>query len=42
MGSKFFGSNSKQPTNKKGKHKAGKSNRNVKRTSSVKKSGRGR
>ena len=42
MGSKFFGNKSEQPTNKKGKHKAGKSNRNVKRTSSVKKSARGR
>ncbi len=42
MGSKFFGNKSEQQTNKKGKSKAGRSNSNVKRSSSVKKSGRGR
>ena len=42
MGSKFFGNKSEEQTDKKGKHKAGKSKRNVKRSSSVKKSGRGR
>ena len=42
MSSKFFGNKSEQQTNKKGKRKAGKSNSNVKRSSSVKKSGRGR
>jgi len=42
MGSKFFGNKSEQQTNKKGKQKAGKSNSNVKRSSSVKKSGRGK
>ena len=42
MGSKFFGNKSEQQTNKKGKHKTGKSNRNVKRLPSVKKSARGR
>lgn len=42
MGSKFFGNKSEQQTNKKGKHKAGKSNRNVNRSSRVKKSVRGR
>ena len=42
MGSKFFGNKLEQQTNKKGKRKAGKNNDNVKRSSSVKKSGRGR
>lgn len=42
MSSKFFGNKTVQSTNKKGKGKAGTGNRNVKRSSSVKKSGRGR
>ena len=42
MSSKFFGNKLEQPTNKKGKRKAGKSNDNVKRSSSLKKSGRGK
>jgi hypothetical protein len=42
MGSKFFGNKSEQQADKKGKGKAAKSSRNVKRSSSVKKSGRGR
>lgn len=42
MGSKFFGNKSEQQTNKKGKTKAGKSNSNVNKSSSVKKSGRGK
>ena len=40
MGSKFFGNKSEQPAKKKGKRKS--NNTNVKRQSSVKKSGRGR
>jgi len=42
MGSKFFGNKSEQKTNKKAKGKAGKSNSNVNKSSSVKKSGRGK
>ena len=42
MGSKFFGNKSEQQTNKKGKGKAGKSNSNVNKSASVKKSGRGK
>ena len=42
MGSKFFGNKTEQQTNKKQKGKAGKSNSNVNRSSSVKKSGRGK
>ena len=42
MDSKFFGNKLEQQTNKKGKRKAGKNNSNVKRSSSIKKSGRGR
>jgi len=42
MGSKFFGNKLEPQSNKKGKRKAGKSSDNVKRSSSVKKSGRGK
>ena len=42
MGSKFFGNKTEQPTNKKGKSKAGKSNSSGNKSSSVRKSGRGK
>lgn len=42
MSSKFFGNKLEQNTNKKGKGKAGKSNSNVNKSSSVRKSGRGK
>ena len=42
MGSKFFGNKTEQSSNTKGKSKAGKSNNNVNKSASVKKSGRGK
>jgi hypothetical protein len=42
MSSKFFGNKSEQKTDKKGKPKTGKSNTNVNKSSSTKKSGRGK
>jgi hypothetical protein len=42
MSSKYFGNKTEKQSSDKGKRKAGKGGRNVKRSASVKKSGRGR